>query len=243
MKTDLSFFRPTIIPLVPILASLLLSTKSIPSSTRYILVGAGPLGASSIAAIKAMGVKLAFGYGLTETASGVAIAVDKENPLLMEPCPEDTFRVEKDGTLSIKSGSMMNGYYLDEKATKKALGNDGYFHTSDLAKIDEEGRIMILGRIDDIIALGNGEKVNASSIEASFAPVLKGLDFAIGSHHGSLALYYFSRSEASLGLFQKAIEEYNKKAGVSLQISDYVSSSRPLPRTRTGKIERYLLKE
>lgn len=242
LKSDLDFFKPTIIPLVPVIAKYLLLSGTMPRKTDYLLIGAGPLDMASIFAIKSMGIKLAFGYGLTETASGVAIAVNKNNPLWMEPCPEDSFRIEEGGTLSIKSGSIMEGYFLNPEATRNSIDKDGYFHTSDLAKMDENGNIMILGRVDDIIALEDGEKVNALEIEEALLPSLPNIDFAINSLKGGLAIFFFSKDPCANETVSAAVAGYNKKAMILKQIVEQKRLESPLPKTKTGKIERYLLK-
>jgi long-chain acyl-CoA synthetase len=58
----------------------------------------------------------------------------------------------------------MTGYWKDEAQTAQAIDHDGWLHTGDLAEI-REGRVFILGRLQDIQVLAIGEKINASLIE------------------------------------------------------------------------------
>lgn len=62
----------------------------------------------------------------------------------------------------------MLGYYKDEAATKAALTEDGWLKTGDLARIDEDGFVYIVGRIKNLIILANGENVSPENIEELF---------------------------------------------------------------------------
>ncbi len=64
-----------------------------------------------------------------------------------------------------KGPSIMLGYYENEEATKSALESDGWFHTGDLARIDEDGFIYISGRKKSVIVLNNGKNVFPEEIE------------------------------------------------------------------------------
>lgn len=69
------------------------------------------------------------------------------------------------GELVVKGPNVMLGYYNDEKATKEVL-NEGWFHTGDLAKIDEDGYIFICGRKKSVIVLKNGKNIFPEEMEA-----------------------------------------------------------------------------
>ena len=62
----------------------------------------------------------------------------------------------------------MKGYYKDPEATKKALTEDGWFKTGDLASFDEEGFITIIGRKDNLIILPSGENISPEELEDIF---------------------------------------------------------------------------
>jgi long-chain acyl-CoA synthetase len=66
--------------------------------------------------------------------------------------------------LLVKGPTIMQGYWGNEAATKEAIEPDGWFHTGDKAKI-ENNHIYITGRIKEIIVMANGEKVPPSDIE------------------------------------------------------------------------------
>jgi long-subunit acyl-CoA synthetase (AMP-forming) len=233
--------KPTILPLVPSLTKFLLAHNCINPDCNTILVGAGPLNAAAMAAIEQRGIRLAFGYGLTETASGVAISVGGEDPLAMDPCPEDKFRIEKDGTISIFCPYHMEGYFANPEASKRAFTNDGWLKTNDLAFIDKKSRVHILGRKDDIAILENGTKFDCEEADEGFLNTFPTLDFALALKDGIIAFFYYDPKGSSKEAVNKGIESYNRKVSPIRRIGKISRCLAPLPRTKTGKIRRFQL--
>jgi long-subunit acyl-CoA synthetase (AMP-forming) len=241
MAQDVIFFKPTILPVIPSLAGFLLMNKAINPELTTILVGAGPLSLSMIQAFQALGKRVAFGYGLTETSSGVAISVGAKDPFAMTPCPEDTFRQEADGTISIHSSCLMKGYYNNPKATEEAV-HDGWLKTSDRGYLDADGNLHILGRVDDIAVLANGTKFDCNIGEQKLVSYIGGLyDLALTVREGKLAMIvHLPRPEAK-PIVEKAVQGFNADSDLYSKISRVEYSETPLPRTKTGKIIRYQL--
>lgn len=118
-----------------------------------------------------LGIRIAQGYGLTETAPVIAAGSDFDYKLgsIGKVCPSVQAKISKPdengiGELIVKGPNIMLGYYENEEETKKAL-KDGWFHTGDLAKIDEEGFIFIVGRKKSVIVLKNGKNVFPEELE------------------------------------------------------------------------------
>jgi long-chain acyl-CoA synthetase len=63
----------------------------------------------------------------------------------------------------------MLGYWHNKQATEETIDNEGWLHTGDKARIDEQGRIYITGRLKEIIVLSNGEKVPPNDMELAIA--------------------------------------------------------------------------
>jgi long-chain acyl-CoA synthetase len=70
-----------------------------------------------------------------------------------------------EGEILIKSPTLMLGYYEDDIATKKAIDNDGYFHSGDIGYVDNEGYVFITGRSKNVIVTQNGKNIYPEEIE------------------------------------------------------------------------------
>ena len=135
-----------------------------------LLVGGGPIDAATADAARARGACLVTTYGLTETCGG--FAYDGE--------PLDGMRVRRDpdGALEVAGSTLMEGYRLDPAATGAAFTTDGWLRTGDLGQIDDDGRVSVLGRADDVIRTG-AEKVWPEEVEAILAVHPKVADVAV----------------------------------------------------------------
>ena len=155
---DCAFYKPTAVSVVPMLLGFLLQRELINAELRLVLVGAGDCPKALLDAAAAKGLSVSFGYGLTETSSGVAISVGGD-PFAMEVCPDDTVTIAEDGEILIQAPTcMMQGYYKRPDATRAVL-RDGVFHTGDLGRFDEEGLLHITGRKKDMLVLPDGTKI------------------------------------------------------------------------------------
>ncbi len=119
-----------------------------------------------------LGIKMYQGYGLTETSPVIAAEDDKYRKLgsIGKAFPSlDVKILDKDddgvGELIVKGPSVMLGYYNNEEATKETIEPDGWLHTGDLAKIDDEGYIFISGRKKYVIVLKNGKNIYPEELE------------------------------------------------------------------------------
>ena len=119
-----------------------------------------------------LGIIFLQGYGLTETSPVVGVGTAKNYRLgsigITVPSVEAKLadvNSEGMGELLVKGPSIMLGYYQNEEATKEAI-EDGWFHTGDLAKIDEDGYIFICGRKKSVIVLKNGKNIFPEEMEA-----------------------------------------------------------------------------
>lgn len=114
----------------------------------------------------ATGLVILEGYGLTETSPVVAVnRVEKNKIGSIGPALDNLqVKVGDTGELLVKGPSVMKGYFRDEDATDMIL-QDGWLNTGDLASIDEDGYIKILGRKKDIIVTLGGKNISPQMIE------------------------------------------------------------------------------
>jgi long-chain acyl-CoA synthetase len=104
-------------------------------------------------------------YGLTET-SGTASGPHQSLKYgsVGEPCQALEFRLDKSGEILFSGDSVFVGYYRDGKGTREVI-SDGWLHTGDVGKLDEDGHLYIVDRIKDIIITSGGKNISPSEIE------------------------------------------------------------------------------
>lgn len=240
MFSDFSAFKPTVVSLVPQMASFFSARRLFNPELRLALIGAGECRDKVISSIKECGIAVSYGYGLTETSSGVALSLG-EDPRLMSVCPDDEISISEDGEILIASPScMMEGYYRDEKATFIAL-QGGVFHTGDLGEITPQGFLKLKGRKKDVLVLEDGNKIYCPEYEEKLSHYLpEGSDFGIAlNSKGQVALLLGSTKMGDD--YSKGVASFNQTCPYSQRIAQVAYFPNPLPRTQTGKIQRYLL--
>ena len=138
---------------------------------KTLICGAAALDPKIERKYRQLGFPLVQGYGLTETSPvvGVGTELEYKTGSIGKSVPGvevkiDNANDEGIGELLVKGPSVMLGYYKNEEATKEAL-QDGWFHTGDLAQIDDEGYIFIRGRKKSVIVLKNGKNIFPEEIE------------------------------------------------------------------------------
>ena len=141
-------------------------------NVKLFISGAAALDAKIEARYRLLGINLVQGYGLTETSPVVAVGTTKnyKTGSIGKTVPGVEAKlvdVNADGIgeLVVKGPNVALGYYNDETATKESFKN-GWFHTGDLAKIDDEGFIFICGRKKSVIVLKNGKNIFPEEMEA-----------------------------------------------------------------------------
>lgn len=238
---DCAFFKPTVISVVPSLAAFLVAKRALNPELRVILVGAGPVDEKVLAAAKAMGYEVHFGYGLTETASGVAISTG-EDPFAMTVCHDSTITLAEDGEIMIHCPEcMMKGYYKLPDATAAVL-RDGVLSTGDLGSFDENGALHITGRKKDILVLPNGNKIYLPEWESELSAALGVEELAVCMKEGVVcALVVDKDGSADEKELNAKLTAFNRTKPFDMQVSKLVVTRTPLPRTATGKVKRWML--
>ena len=236
---DCSFFAPTAVSVVPLLLGFLLKHSVLNREMRLVLIGAGDCPHQLIDACASMGLRVSFGYGLTETSSGVALSLG-DDPYAMTVCPDDEITIADDGEILISAPTcIMEGYYKMPDATREVI-RGGILHTGDLGFFDERGLLHVSGRKKEMLVLSDGTKVFLPEYESELSAVLHGRDLAVCERNGSPVLVIRGRPgerEAVLAAIKPVMELRPR----GQQIKDVIFTPSPLPRTSTGKIKRWEL--
>ena len=139
---------------------------------RLFISGAASLDAKIEEKFRNLGFNIVQGYGLTETSPIVAVGNNKYHKIgsIGKALPSEEVKLlnvikQGIGELAVKGPNVMIGYYKNKEATEKVL-KDEWFHTGDLAKIDEEGYIFICGRKKNVIVLKNGKNIYPEEMES-----------------------------------------------------------------------------
>jgi acyl-CoA synthetase (AMP-forming)/AMP-acid ligase II len=204
-----------------------------------------------------LGVKLLDGYGITETSTMVTMNWPSGVRVMGScgiPVPGLAVRVVDaagrdvapgaEGELIVHGPNVMPGYHNKPEETRNAL-RDGWYHTGDLAKHDENGFLTITGRLKELIIRG-GQNITPAEIEEVVNAYAAVLDCAVvGIAHEHLgevpALFIVPRPG-------QIIESEEVLAHCRAQLSAYkiphvVQLIAEIPRTGSGKIIRYKLKD
>ena len=205
--------------------------------------------------------EITIAYGMTET-SPVSCQSDADTPLekrvstvgkvqphlevkIIDPESGETVEPGRSGELCTKGYSVMHGYWGDPEKTQEAIDADGWMHTGDLATMDAEGYVNIVGRIKDMVIRG-GENIYPREIEEYLYRHPKVQDVQVvglpDSRYGEeLCAWVVVKpgeqlEEADLRSFcQGQIAHY--------KVPRYIRFVDAFPMTVTGKIQKFRIRE
>lgn len=198
-------------------------------------------------------------YGITEASSWITMT-DPEDSLEEKlrtvgsalPCCE--VRIIDQGTGEelapnrqgevVTRGFLMKGYHNLEKATNQAIDQEGWFHTGDLGYMDEKGYLRISGRLKEVIVRGQ-EEILPLEIEEVFykmPKVAEAYAFGVYDPQKGQELALVARPKEGVSLIPEDLWEFAKQHLPTLRRPRYYGISEELPKTKSGKIQRFRLK-
>ena len=221
---------------------------------RLMVSGGAKIDKNILEDFRTMGFCAIQGYGMTETAPIIAFNVPgrERSDSAGEVIPNVEVKIADDGEILVKGKNVMKGYYNNEKATEEAFDKDGWFHTGDLGRMDGK-YLIIIGRKKEMIVLPNGKNIDPNDIENE---IIKNTDLikeiAVTEYKEQLlAIIYpdFQQIEAKKivnikdAIKWEVIDKYNVTAPNYKKIHDIKIVKKELPKTRIGKIRRFMLKD
>ena len=145
---------------------------------ELVICGGAKLDEDIIRTFDSLGITILNGYGITECAPLISANRNKYRkpgsvgtPILACRVKIDNPDANGEGEICVKGPNVMLGYYNNPEATAEVFDKDGYFHTGDYGRLDEEGWIYITGRKKNLIILSNGKNVYPEEIEADLQKV------------------------------------------------------------------------
>lgn len=206
-----------------------------------IISGGAPLDVKYINEFKSFGITVLNGYGITECGPVVAVNRNRFNVVGSVGLPLccNEVKIVDDGEVLVKGDNVMLGYYHNE-AENKNVFTDGWFKTGDIGRIDEYGALHIIGRIKNLIILGNGENISAESIEKEIytIPYVKEV-IVHGKKNIIIAEVYLDEDVSDARDRIKAdIQVLNQRLPQSKNIGQIIVRDAEFPKTTTKKIKR-----
>jgi fatty-acyl-CoA synthase len=200
-------------------------------------------------------------YGMTETSpvstqTGADDSLDKRVSTVGRVHPHVEIKVTdpqtghvvargEPGELCTRGYSVMLGYWDDPDRTAEVLDANRWMHTGDLATMDDEGYVNIVGRIKDMIIRG-GENVYPREIEEFLYTHPDIADVQVigvpDERYGEEIMAWVSLKEGSQAT-EDDIREFCRERIAHFKIPRYIKFVDEFPMTITGKIQKYKMRE
>jgi long-chain acyl-CoA synthetase len=218
---------------------------------KILISGGAALPKDTHALFQGIGMPLAEGYGLTETAPVLTVAeagVLDPGGTVGRPIPGVHIRIDSPdafgaGEILAKGPNVMKGYFENEAATRAVFTDDGWLRTGDLGKIDESGRLIIVGRAKDVVVTSAGENIYLDDIETLVGTIpavaeytMLGIPAAGGGER--LALVARTSPDVTEDAAREHIRHALRAVATTYRpaVIEFVDDT--LPRTATRKVKR-----
>ena len=179
-------------------------------------------------------------YGMTETCGdGIINYSQDEKHIRSAGKPDDhcEYRIAEDGELCIRGGCVMLGYYKDPEATAEVVDKEGWLHTGDLARVDEDGYYYITGRKKNLIILDSGENVSPEELEGLVSQCTAVQECVVKEKGKKIGVVVYCAEDKQQQV-RDHITALNRTLPLYKRMSAVEFSAEPLPRTGTGKLLR-----
>ena len=186
---------------------------------------------------------------VTDTIERRVETVGKVHPhvemKIVDPDTGETLGPDEQGELCTRGYLVMKGYYKMDEATKKAIDEDGWLHTGDLAEMDRDGYVRITGRLKDMIVRG-GENIYPREIEEFLYEHEDIVDVQVvgvpdEKYGEKTAAFIKCRPGKKLTL--EDVREFCKGQLSYYKIPEYVFLIDEYPLTASGKVQKYVLRD
>ncbi|MDT7919202.1 MAG: AMP-binding protein [Meiothermus sp.] len=137
------------------------------AACRIAATGGAPLGPEVFTFFRALGVDIRQVYGQSETAATSVAHLPGDTPpeTVGKPLRNTQVRIAEDGEIQVKGGQVFAGYFKNEAATKETFTEDGWFRTGDAGFFNENGHLVLLGRLKEVGALADGTRFAPQFLE------------------------------------------------------------------------------
>ena len=243
--------------------------NGVPRGVRVVTAGAPPAAATIERLEAELGWELTQAYGLTETAPFISVCeprpehralADHERATIkarqgvelitsgeLRVVDESGDEVPADGSTTgeivVRGNVVMQGYYNDPEATARAI-RDGWFHSGDAAVVHPDGYIEIRDRLKDVIISG-GENISSIEVEGVLLrhpAVQEAAIVGMPDEKWGEAPHAFVVLRAGCSASDAELREFTRERMAHFKCPKTVRFVRELPKTATGKIQKYVLR-
>lgn len=235
IDADTYYYNPTILPGSPSMVDYLKRVKAFNSGLRTIIIGGASCPFRLFEALNDRDLKVYNVYGMTETSGCIGINDTMDGTYKL--FKETQVTIAADGEILISGDCVMKGYDKDESYTSRVI-KDGVYHTGDLGRINEKGRLVLLKRNPEIILLPTGEKISRTVTIRQITALDGVAESYVTLHNDKLtAIIVPIDKEAREDRFIRLINRYNERKGFRWEIQKIKLVKEPLPRYDNGDID------
>lgn len=146
------------------------------NKARQLTSGAAPISSDLLLFYNALGLPIREVYGQTECCGPGTIhhGDDVKVGTVGKPLPRCEVKIAETGEILFRGPNIFQGYWADPERTKETVDKDGWLHTGDVGRIDEDGHLIITDRLKDIIITAGGKNITPTEIEnqLKFSPYI-----------------------------------------------------------------------
>ncbi len=136
------------------------------STLKSVVIGGAAINPAWESMLGSVGIRLEIGYGLTESSPIVSMGFAGQMPQgsVGKVLPGSELKITETGEVLVKGPSVMGGYYRNPEESARIIEN-GWLHTGDLGRMDEQGNLFILGRLKEAMVNEGGETIYPEEVE------------------------------------------------------------------------------
>ncbi|GHO93571.1 AMP-binding protein [Reticulibacter mediterranei] len=231
------------------------------SSLRLVISGSAPVPAQLMEEVKErIGADIAIVFGQTEASSVISQTVPSDSfemkattvgtPLphvevkIVQPTTRETVPWGESGELCCRGYLVMQGYYKMLDSTRETIDREGWLHTGDLATMDQNGYIRIVGRLKEMIIRG-GENIYPREIEEllqSHPKVMAAQVIGVPDQFFGEELAALIIPQANEQIGEDELKEFCRERISHQKVPRYIQFVASYPMTASGKVQKYLLR-
>ena len=260
---NLQRFQPEIMLLVPLIIETIYTQlrdvdPSIPKqmvakkvfgeNLKIIFSGGAYLNPDYVDFFEEYGISILQGYGMTESSPVISNnnQVYAKTGSVGKPLANCEVKFDNE-EICVRGTSVMLGYYKMPEETAEALDADGWLHTGDLGRIDEDGYLYITGRKKNLIILSNGENISPEELENAISKSELVKEILVRENGQNIEAEIFPDMEYASahgiddvpGALQKVIDEFNKDMPLYKRVTSLKIRDEEFEKSTTKKIKRF----